>query len=91
MTTLTPRHQQIEQQFRAMLRAAGLPEPDDVAQLRLAIVFLWYETKAFVLVDLEGLPEDADVLEGFDVERLREDLTVPLGLPGIVGGFADAA
>jgi hypothetical protein len=49
------RHQQIEEEFRGMLAAAGLPQPEEVAHMRRALVFLWYETKAFVLVDLAEL------------------------------------
>jgi hypothetical protein len=80
------RHKDIEEEFRGMVAAAGLPQPDDVAHMRRAIVFLWYETKAFVLVDLDEMSEGADPLAGLDVDALRDDLT---GLP-LPGAFADA-
>jgi hypothetical protein len=82
------RHEHIEEEFRGMLAAAGLPQPDDVAHMRRALVFLWYETKAFVLVDLSELPDGADALAGLDLDALRDDVT---GAPPLRGGFADAA
>jgi hypothetical protein len=48
------RHEEIEEEFRDMLATAGLPQPDDVAHMRRVLVFLWYESKAFVLVDLSS-------------------------------------
>lgn len=56
--------------------------------MRRALVFLWYETKAFVLVDLSELPDDgADALASLDLEALRGDVT-DAPMPG---GFADTA
>jgi hypothetical protein len=82
------RHEQIEEEFRGILAAAGLPQPEDVAHMRRALVFLWYETKAFVLVDLSELPDDgADALASLDLEALRGDVT-DAPMPG---GFADTA
>jgi hypothetical protein len=42
--------------MRELLDAAGLQAPDDVGHLSRAVIFIWYETKAFVLVDLEEVP-----------------------------------
>ena len=71
---LTPRHQQVETRMRELLSAAGLPAPDDVAHVSRAVIFVWYETKAFVLVDLEEIPDGDDPLDGLDVTRLAIDL-----------------
>lgn len=81
------RHDALEAQFMQMLDGAGLPGPDDVAHLSRAIVFLWYETKAFVLIDLSEIPPGADALDGLDLNLLRADI---LGEP-YLPGFADAA
>jgi len=74
-----PRHQQVEDRMRALLAAADLPAPDDVAHLSRAVVFLWYETKAFVLVDLEEIPDGEDPLDGLDVTQLAIDLDDTVG------------
>jgi hypothetical protein len=60
--------------MRELLTAAGLPDPDDVAHVSRAVIFLWYETKAFVLVDLEEIPDGDDPLDGLDVTQLAIDL-----------------
>ena len=60
--------------MRELLAAAGLPDPDDVAHVSRAVIFLWYETKAFVLVDLEEIPDGDDPLDGLDVAQLAIDL-----------------
>lgn len=60
--------------MRELLVAAGLPAPDDVAHVSRAVIFLWYETKAFVLVDLEEIPDGDDPLDGLDVTQLAIDL-----------------
>ena len=60
--------------MRELLSAAGLPAPDDVAHVSRAVIFVWYETKAFVLVDLEEIPDGDDPLDGLDVTRLAIDL-----------------
>ena len=75
----TPRHQQVEDRMRELLAAAGLPAPDDVAHVSRAVIFLWYETKAFVLVDLEEVPDGDDPLGGLDVGRLALDLDDSVG------------
>jgi hypothetical protein len=95
MTTRTP-HEEIEARFRRLLDDAGLPAPDEVGHLRRAVIFLWYDSKAIVLVDLDELPDEADPLEGLDVDRLAEDITggplewdLPLGRGGMLPpGFA---
>ncbi len=65
--------------MRELLAAAGLPAPDETAQLTRAVIFIWYETKAFVLVDLDELPDDEEPLEGLDVVQLAADIE---GFPG---------
>ena len=60
--------------MRALLADAGLPAPDDVAHVSRAVIFIWYETKAFVLVDLWETPGDDDPLGGLDVTQLAIDL-----------------
>jgi hypothetical protein len=84
-------HEQLENEFLEMVAAAGIPAPDDTARLERALIFLWYETKAFVLIDLDEMPEE-DPLGGFDVEMLREDVLgrPPAPLPGLPGFFAEA-
>jgi hypothetical protein len=72
--TTSPRHQQVEDRMRELLAAAGLPAPDDVAHVSRAVIFVWYETKAFVLVDLEEIPDGEDPLDGLDVTQLAIDL-----------------
>jgi hypothetical protein len=61
-----------------MLNSAGLPGPDDVAHMQRAVIFLWYATKAFVLVDLDEVPPDEQPLDGLNIEALRADI---LGAP----------
>jgi hypothetical protein len=67
-------HQEVEARFREIAATAGLPEPDEVGHLRRAVVFLWYESKLFVLVDLEELPVGEDPLDGLDLAQLAFDL-----------------
>jgi hypothetical protein len=69
-----------------MVTGAGLPAPDDTARLERALIFLWYETKAFVLIDLAEMPPD-DPFRGFDIELLRQDV---LGTGGFPDLFAEA-
>ena len=69
--------------MRQLLATAGLPAPDETALLSRAVIFLWYDTKAFVLVDMDEVPDDDDPLDGLDVLQLAADLGV--------GGFAEAA
>jgi hypothetical protein len=73
MPISTP-HQEIEARFREIAARAGLPEPDEVGHLRRAVVFLWYESKLFVLVDLEELADGEDPLDGLDLAQLAFDL-----------------
>ena len=86
--TPSPRHQQVEDRMRELLAAAGLPAPDDVGHLSRAVVFIWYETKAFVLVDLAEVPDGDDPLDGLDVTRLAIDLDEDLPFDD---GFVEAA
>ena len=83
--TTSPRHHQIEDRMRELLAAAGLPAPDDVAHVSRAVIFVWYETKAFVLVDLEEIPDGEDPLDGLDVTQLAIDLDDDLpDAPGFI-------
>jgi hypothetical protein len=77
-------HERLEQEFLDMVTAAGIPAPDDTARMDRALIFLWYDTKAFVLIDLDDMPED-DPFRGFDLEMLREDVVGPAALPGLPG------
>jgi hypothetical protein len=85
---LSPRHQLVEERMRELLAAADLPAPDDIAHLSRAVIFLWYETKAFVLVDLDEMPEGEDPLDGLDVNQLAIDLNGELD---DANGFIEAA
>lgn len=75
--------------MRELLAATGLPAPDDVAHASRAVIFLWYETKAFVLVDLEEIPDGDDPLDGLDVAQLAIDLDGEVD--DAFGGFIEAA
>ncbi len=70
--------------MQTMLADAGLPAPDETAHLTRAVIFIWYDTKAFVLVDLDETPATGDPLEGLDVAQLAADID---GFPG----FAETA
>jgi hypothetical protein len=70
--------------MRGLLADAGLPAPDETAHMSRAVIFIWYDTKAFVLVDLDELPDDEEPLEGLDVVQLAADIE---GFPG----FAETA
>jgi hypothetical protein len=85
---LSPRHQLVEDRMRELLVAADLPAPDDVAHVSRAVIFLWYETKAFVLVDLEEVPDGEDPLDALDVNQLAIDLNDELD---DATGFIEAA
>jgi hypothetical protein len=71
--------------MRELLADAELPAPDETAHLSRAVIFIWYDTKAFVLVDLDELPDDDDPLDGLDVAQLGIDLDV------VPGGFIETA
>jgi hypothetical protein len=72
------RQEQVEQNLRTLLESAGLPGPDDVALMEKAVIFLWYDSKAFLLIDLDGVPPGVEPLEGLNLEALRADI---MGLP----------
>ena len=76
--------------MRELLAEAGLPSPDDVAHVSRAVIFLWYETKAFVLVDLEEIPDGDDPLDGVDVGQLAIDLDETVDLDDAID-FIEAA
>jgi hypothetical protein len=87
-------HERLEHEFIEMISAAGIPAPDDTARMQRALIFLWYDTKAFVLIDLDDMPAD-DPFAGFDVERLRDDVLGGLEpmselRPGVPPFFAEA-
>jgi hypothetical protein len=86
--TQTPRHQQVESRMRELLAAASLPAPEDVAHVSRAVLFVWYEPKALVLVDLEEIPDGDDPLDGLDVTQLAIDLDDELD---DAFGFVEAA
>jgi hypothetical protein len=88
---LTDRHIEIEERFLEVVAEAGLPEPDDIARLSRALIFLWYDTKAFVLVDLEELPDDEEPLDALDIEALRADVLPGPGAPFFPPGYFEAA
>ena len=52
--TLTPRHEEVEASFRALLESADVAEPDAVGYERDAVVFYWHEPKLAVFVDFDG-------------------------------------
>jgi hypothetical protein len=56
--TERPDHDTAERAFRELLRRNGLPDPDEVARWRDALVFGWRETKAIVVVDLDEFDPD---------------------------------
>jgi hypothetical protein len=66
-------HEELEKEFLGMVEAAGIPAPDDTARLERALIFLWNDSKAFVLIDLDELPAE-DPLAGFNIEMLRDDV-----------------
>ena len=49
----TARHREAEAGFRRLLEAGGLPQPDEVELRADGLLFLWYEQKLAVVVDLE--------------------------------------
>jgi hypothetical protein len=49
----TPRHEDVEAGFRALLDSADLPEPDDVGYEPDGVVFRWHEQKLVVFVDFD--------------------------------------
>jgi hypothetical protein len=69
MTDLT-RHEEVEHGFRRLLSAEGFAAPDECARLDRALVFVWYDPKALVLIDLDELPDADDPFEGFPVGAL---------------------
>jgi hypothetical protein len=78
------RHHELEQHFRQLVAEAGLPEPDDTAHLQRALIFLWYDSKAFVLIDLDEIPDGVDPLDGLDMDALRADVLDSLCPPGFI-------
>ena len=64
--TTRPDHATVEQRFRDLLADHALPEPDEVAHWRDAVLFGWRDTKALVVIDLDEL-EDLDGLDPADL------------------------
>jgi hypothetical protein len=60
--TLTPRHEEVEAGFRALLESADVTAPDAVGYEPDAVVFYWHESKLVVFVD-------------FDADEAGEDCT----------------
>ena len=58
--TITIEHEAAERRFREIVRAADLPEPDEVEYDEASVVFLWHEKKLAVVIDLDGTPADAE-------------------------------
>jgi hypothetical protein len=77
--------------MRTLLATADLPAPDEVAHLSRAVLFIWYETKAFVLVDLDELPSEDDPLDGLDIKQLAADLDPAAPDLPFPPGFIEAA
>jgi hypothetical protein len=75
--TPSPRHTELEEEFRDLLHAADLPQPDEVGHFRRAVAFLWYASKAFVLVDLDEVPRRGPAFEGLDLDALEDDILGP--------------
>lgn len=50
---MTAQHLEAEDRFRALLREAGLPQPDAVDYEPGSVLFLWQEPKVAVYVDLD--------------------------------------
>lgn len=61
---ITARHRDAESRFRAILADAALPTPDEVQYEPESVVFLWHQTRAAVVVDLE--PDGDPVPAGGD-------------------------
>ena len=57
----TTRHQAAETAFRRLIDDGELAEPDEVQYTDDSVVFLWYESKLCVVVDLDDpdRPQDA--------------------------------
>jgi len=54
----SPRHQAAERDFRDLLRDAELDQPDDVEYRYDELLFLWYDPKLAVIVELGDSPCD---------------------------------
>ena len=67
------RQQQVDDELRRLLAGAELPQPDDVAHLDRAVVFLWYGSKAFLIVDLDEMPEEG-AFANLDLDALEADI-----------------
>jgi hypothetical protein len=54
---MTPRHEEVEERFRALLQSSDLPPPDDVGYEPDSVVFYWHDPKLAVCVDFDD-PSD---------------------------------
>jgi hypothetical protein len=61
----TPRHQEVELRFRALLDDAELPHPDRIECEPGSVVFYWDEPRLAVIVDLN--PDVHDPLDRLDL------------------------
>jgi len=66
----SPSHQAAEARFRALVRNAGLDEPDDVEYRHDSLLFLWQGPKVAVIVELGDSPSE-------DEGRSAETVTSP--------------
>ena len=48
-----PTHAEVEQNFRAVFKGAGLPEPDEVAHWTDVVAFYWHDDRSVIIVDLD--------------------------------------
>ena len=78
---LTNRHAELEDEFHDLLESAGLPAPDETGHFRRAVAFLWYDSKAFVLVDLNKVPRHGPAFGGLDLDALEDEILGPPPLP----------
>jgi hypothetical protein len=68
--TTRPDHATAERTFRELLRTNGMPQPDEVAHWRDAVLFGWHDSRAIVVVDLDEV--DLEELElGIDAATLH--------------------
>jgi hypothetical protein len=51
----TPRHKEVEAQFRQLIDDAALEPPDEVEYAPESVVFLWNEPQVAVVVDLDEM------------------------------------
>ena len=60
----TTRHQAAEAAFRRLIDEGELAEPDEVQYTDDSVVFLWYESKLCVVIDLDDPDQPQDTPSG---------------------------